>query len=92
MDEYKSFKDKLIKLRDDQVIGAKAPDIPEDELNGAYEALAELIPQEDYDSVEMILEQLKEYTLPDADLKKVKELEFMLRRFDWDGMKETISK
>ena len=44
----------------------------------------------DYDSVEMILGQLLEYRLPDEDAKKMKELEVMLKKLDWDGMESLI--
>ena len=45
----------------------------------------------DYDSVEMILDQLKEYRLPKEDGEKMAELGRMLKVLDWDGMEQLIS-
>ena len=87
--DYKAFKDKLERLKEEEDSGDKEP-IPEDELQGAYEALADVIPQMDYDSVEMILDQLKEYKLPDEDAEKMSKLAKMLKGFDWDGMEALI--
>ena len=91
MADYKSFKDKLSRLEGSGSDEGKE-DIPVEELSGAYEALRDVVPQMDYDSVEMILDQLSEYRLPEEDAKKVSELRKMLKLFDWDGMEEIISK
>ena len=64
--------------------------ISEEELRDAYKALADVVPQMDYDAVEMILEQLGEFRLPDKDAEKIKELAKMLKSFDWDGMEALI--
>lgn len=64
--------------------------IPEEELKDAYEALSEVIPMMDYDSVEMILEQIGEYKLPEKDEKQVAELTKLLKQFDWDKMEEIV--
>ncbi|MCR4589680.1 MAG: response regulator [Lachnospiraceae bacterium] len=90
LSEYLDFKDKLKGLRDAADSNDKEM-IPEAELKDAYSALADVIPQMDYDSVEMILSQLKEYALPEEDERRVKELEGMLRLFNWDGMEALIS-
>ncbi len=85
--EYMLYGEKLGRLKTTQ----DDPDrelIPEEELKGAYEALGDVIPQMDYDTVEMILEQLKEYRLPEEDAKKIASLEKMLRNLDWDGMED----
>ena len=90
MADYMEFKELLAKFSE----GAGDEDkeeIPEDELADAYEALKDVIPQMDYDSVEMIIGQLKEYKLPAKDAEKIGELEKMLRIFDWDGMESLIS-
>ena len=91
LSDYEAFIKKLSGLKED----AKGDDsdkemIPEDELKDAYEALKEVVPQMDYDSVEMILDQLFEYKLPPKDDAKLKELNKMLKVFDWDGMEALI--
>ena len=89
LEEYRAFKDRLKKLHEDAGAEDKEP-IPEDELGDAYEALRELIPQMDYDSVEMILANLNEYSLPEEDAKKMAELGKMLKTLDWDGMAQVL--
>ncbi|MEE3466802.1 MAG: ATP-binding protein [Eubacterium sp.] len=84
-----AFKEKLAPLRaadgqDDR------EEIPESELTGAYQALKEVIPQMDYDAVEMILDQLKSYRLPEEDKKKCEELTAHLKNFDWEAMEMLI--
>jgi hypothetical protein len=64
--------------------------IPEEELADAYDALSEVIPMMDYDSVEMILDQISEYKLPEKDEKQVAELAKLLKQFDWDKMEEIV--
>ncbi len=87
---YETFKEKLAGLKAGEDEGKEM--IPEEELKGAYQALADVIPQMDYDSVELILKQLKEYALPPDDDKVIKELAGMLIRFEWDGMEALVEK
>lgn len=91
MQDYKSFREKLKGLRNDEADTSDKAVIPEEELKDAYEALKELVPQMDYDSVEMILEQLNEYALPDADDEKIRELSRLLKLFDWDAMEQLLN-
>jgi len=64
--------------------------ITKSELEDAYEALKELVSSMDYDGVEMVINQLKEYKIPDEDKAKADKLEKMLKLFDWDGMEEIL--
>ncbi len=94
MEGYRQFKEKLSKI--EEVRNAEEGDadkemIPEDELEGAYEALREVIPQMDYDSVEMIVKEVTAYRLPDEDAEKFSELEKMMKKLDWDGMEQLIA-
>ena len=88
--DYRDYKNKLERLKESKDNGAGKDEIPADELKEAYEALKEVIPQMDYDSVEMILDQLKEYRLPEEDQQKMEELGKMLKVLDWDGMEKVI--
>ena len=65
--------------------------VPEGELEDAYNALREVVPQMDYDSVEMILDQLGQYRLPDKDKEIMSQLSKLLKTFDWDKMEELIN-
>ncbi|SDB50917.1 Signal transduction histidine kinase [Pseudobutyrivibrio sp. YE44] len=89
--EYLKYKDKLARIK-----GAKSDDsdkepIDEAELKDAYEALKEVIPQMDYDAVEMIVGQLLEYKLPVKDADRINELSRLLKSFDWDAMDEWLA-
>ena len=64
--------------------------VQEGELADAYAALKEIIPQMDYDAVEMILGDVKTYKLPDPDAEIFTKLEAMLKTFDWDGMEALL--
>ncbi len=87
--DYRAFKEKLADLKKKDEDLSKEM-IPDDVLKDAYEALKEVIPQMDYDSVEMIIEQVKEYKLPDDDMIRFSELERYLKLFDWDAMEKLI--
>ncbi len=86
---YRAYSGKLARLHKQEADDDREP-IPEDELADAYSALKEFIPMMDYDAVEMIVGQLKNYRLPENDAAKLIELERMLKTFDWDGMEELI--
>ncbi len=88
--DYKAYKDKLARLKEQDGAEDDKDEIPEDELKDAYEALKEVIPMMDYDAVEMILDQLKEYKLPEEDQEKMAKLGMMLKTLDWDGMESLI--
>jgi HPt (histidine-containing phosphotransfer) domain-containing protein len=91
--DYKAYKDKLKRLNEnftqDENDGREM--ISEEDLKDAYAALAEILPQMDYDAVELLLGQLKEYRLPPEDAKKMNELERLLKTFDWDAMEELFN-
>ncbi len=90
--DYLEFKEKLSRLNGDKDASDKdkQPIAPED-LKDAYGALKDVIPQMDYDSVEMILNNLNEYSLPKEDSEKISKLSQMLKVFDWEGMEELIN-
>jgi len=88
---YLGFKEKLSGLKKEEASDEGKPPIPEAELKDAYDALKDVAAQMDYDSVEMILEQVGEYKLPDEDAKLMKEIEKKLKAFDWEGMEELVS-
>jgi CheY-like chemotaxis protein len=88
---YREFKEKLSRLAKAEEDAEGKEPIPEDELKDAYSALKEVVPQMDYDSVEMIVNQLKEYKLPDEDSARFKEIEKLLKAFEWDKLEELIN-
>ncbi len=88
--EYASYKDILAGINGDTASDENKEPIPEADLREAYEALKDVIPQMDYDSVEMIVNGLNEYRLPEEDAKRISELTTLLKNFDWDGMEQLI--
>ncbi len=86
--EYAGYKEKLSSLKEDNESREDKEEISKDELNEAYEALREMIPEMDYDAVESILEKLSEYKLPEEDSEKIKDVGRLLRAFDWDGLEK----
>ena len=89
--DYRAYKDKLARIMDKpEEVEEEKKEISLEELQDAYDALKELVPNMDYDSVEMILSQLKEYKLPPKDEEVFKELQTMLKLFQWDEMEELL--
>lgn len=66
--------------------------ISEADLKDAYEALGELVEQMDYDAIEMILNQVSEFRLPEDEKDKFRDLNKYLKLFDWDKMEEILNK
>ncbi len=91
LDDYESFKTKLEKLNEGKEDDSGKEPIPEEELAEAYEALREIIPQMDYDSVEMILDQVGEYALPKEDGERMAKIRTLLKSLDWDGMEALMA-
>ena len=85
--EYEKYKDKLSRLHEAENTGDKEL-ICEDELREAFMALFDVIPQMDYDSVETVIDGLKDYSLPPKQDEQIKDLTKLLRNFDWDGMEK----
>lgn len=92
MELYDSYKDKLARLKTNAAADESKEPISPEELAEAYNALADCIPQLDYDAVETILGMLAEYRLPEEDNKKISQLGAMLKKLDWDGMEALITK
>ncbi|MBE5827331.1 MAG: response regulator [Butyrivibrio sp.] len=86
---YRAYKDKLSRIDEEPEEDDRIP-ISEADLANAYEAIKEFVPQMDYDAVEMVLSELKEYRLPPEDDKKIKEIERLLKNIDWDGIEALL--
>ncbi|MCR4922591.1 MAG: Hpt domain-containing protein, partial [Lachnospiraceae bacterium] len=87
LEEYLSFEEKLKAIKKEDGKDDRA-EIPRSELSDAYEAIKELVPQMDYDSLEMVVGELMEYRLPGEDEEKIREFSKKLKAFDWDAMQE----
>ena len=94
LSDYRGFKEKLEKISSngpESEYKSDKPMITAEELEDAYAALREIVPQMDYDSVEMILEQLKDYKLPPEDDEKILRIAKYLKMLDWESMEELIN-
>ena len=91
IEEYLEYKNKLAGLNREasEDDSGKEP-IPEDELAGAIDAIKELAPQMDYDSIEMVISEVKSYKLKDEAHKLFTELEKALKTFNWDKIEELL--
>jgi len=87
---YLEFKEKLKGIKGAMAADEDKEPISEDELADAYEALKEVIPQMDFDAVQMIVDGLLEYKLPEKDTERIYDLSKMLKIFDWDAMEEWL--
>ena len=87
--EYRSYLDKLSPLSEDNKVGQK-PEVEQSVLADAYDSLSGFIDAMDYDLAEMVLNSMKEYTLPEEDEKRFREMGQKLLDLDWDGMKTLL--
>ncbi len=91
LDLYASFKSKLEPIAKKKDKSGK-PDINPTELEEAYIAARVFINDMDYDSLEMVLNELNDYRLPEEDEKIWSEFEKAFKNFDWDEMEALINK
>ncbi|MCR5777807.1 MAG: response regulator [Lachnospiraceae bacterium] len=94
LSDYRGFKEKLERISGkgpESEYKSDKPMISAEELEDAYAALREIVPQMDYDSVEMILEQLKDYKLAPEDDEKILRIAKYLKMLDWESMEELIN-
>ncbi len=86
---YRVFAKKLEKINEKKDTTDRKL-LPEDEFKEALSMLKVLAAQMDYESTEMILEELQEYALPEEAEEKIRKLDAMLKSLRWDEMEELI--
>lgn len=62
------------------------PAISEEKIQEAYDAIRELCEMYDYDTIEMVIKSLEEYSIPADYRDSYKELLTAFRNSDWDNM------
>ncbi len=92
LEDYRTFKEILKNLKGEEKSDSDKKEIAGDELADAYSALKDCIGQMDYDAVEMVLEQLNDFKLPEKDKEIIGEIDKAFKSIDWDKMEELISK
>ena len=86
---FRSLEEKLGRLQQKEEASGKE-EISAEMLEDAYGVLRDAIPQMDYDAVDMVLTQLKEYRLSPGDEEKMNRLENLLKNFAWDEMEQLM--
>ena len=77
-------------MTEKQRLAAVKKPITKEELADAYDALREVCPTMDYSAVEMILEELSAYQLPDEDQKTITEFKKHFHKLEWEEMQRTF--
>ncbi len=92
LEDFRAYGPRLQRLVDErnQEETKDLPEMAQDELDEAFEALKEQVAQMDYDGTMMVVEQLKQYKLPQQQAADIKEIEKALKVFDWDKMEQIL--
>ena len=89
LDYYRSFWDKLYKVAMMETsVNIDKKEVSREELQDAYEAIKEMVPQMEFDGIKMVIDELNNSEIPENEKSFVEELEKALKRFDWDRMEE----
>ncbi len=86
LDEYCAYEQILSPIRSASDTDEDKEPIAEEDLAEAIEAIRELIPDMDYDSVEMIIDDLMTHAMPKEYEELFTSLRRQLKELDWDGM------
>lgn len=89
---YRSYSNKLSDISSISLDGIKLRPLASREIiDDAYRALREVAPMMDYDSVEMIIEGLKKYKLPEDDKERIEKIEYYLKKLDWESVQDLLN-
>ena len=89
LSDFRAYLQKLSKL-DSPGTDDDRPMISKEDLEDAYSAMREFVPMMDYDSMEMLLEQIDDYRLPEADEARFKEIRSNLKSLEWDAIEKIL--
>ena len=85
---FRSYADSLKEI-DGQ--SEELPEAPEDKIKDAYAAISEFAAGMDYETVRMVLDEMREYRLPPEDKDRFDRLQTRLSQLDWDGIKDIVN-
>lgn len=89
---YRSYSNKLSDIGSISLDGIKLRPLASREIiDDAYRALREVAPMMDYDSVEMIIEGLKKYKLPEDEKERIEKIEYYLKKLDWESIQDLLN-
>ena len=87
--DYREYGERLAPLSA-QADDSALPEVDEATLSEAYEAMTEFVDAMDVESMEMVLDSMREYRLPGDERDRFKRIERALRELDWDTIREDI--
>lgn len=89
---YRSYSNKLSDIGSISLDGIRLRPLASREIiDDAYRALREVAPMMDYDSVEMIIEGLKKYKLPEDEKERIEKIEYYLKKLDWESIQDLLN-
>ena len=89
LEYFRGFKKKLKFLGGDEE--DSKPPADEKSIADAYAALSEFASAMDFDLANMVVESMKEYSLPEKDEANFEEIAKKLTNLDWDGIKDIVN-
>lgn len=66
------------------------PEIATEMLEDLYTSMIEFADTEDYELMQMVMEAVKEYRLPEEDQKRVDRIRTRMTQLDWEGIRAII--
>lgn len=72
--------------------GDSLPEASADLIQDALRSLKEFADAEDYELSRMVLDSMREYSLPDDERERFEGMRSRLSNLDWDGIREIITK
>ena len=99
LEKYRSFLSLMPMLEEaqqDNTASANTPDLHLPEISAAtlydaYSSIKDFITCYDADSIQMVIDSLKEYHLAEDDMKKIDELENALSSLEWDRLRAVMN-
>ncbi len=88
LEYFRGFKKKLSFLGGEEE--EEKPPVDPKALEDAYAALSEFASAMDFDLANMVVESMKEFSLPEKDEANFEEIAKKLTNLDWDGIKEIV--
>lgn len=88
--EYRALRNVLRELLgiEEEHTDADKPEISPEELQELYEAVAEFAESYDIDSIDTLIRQAEEYSIPAGEEERFAQLTRYVRDSDWDGIKK----
>lgn len=87
LEKYRRLSEELSKILKDNSRAEEAlPEIPEDQLLGAYAGIRELVTAFDFDGAEDILAMLRDYRIPESEEERFKKVRDGVTKLDRDAL------